>query len=220
MPRLLACLVAALAAGLLAVSSAGAATRDFADPFDTLDGARWIAGDHALGRGWLSPANVAASGGRLALALPEGTWDGAEVRTRDAWRTGSFSAVLRAAAAPGSLTALFLYAPPDYASEVDVELVGTDALLSTYAGGAQTHTTQVPLGFDPAAGFHAYRIELGHGTVAFAVDGVTRAAWSTGVPAAPMSLYLNAWFPAWLTGGPAGLGQAALVERADVAGAR
>jgi beta-glucanase (GH16 family) len=44
------------------------------------------------------------------------------------------------------------------------------------------------------------RIAWSRGAVAFSVDGRVLRRWTTGVPAAPMRLYLNAWFPRWLAG--------------------
>jgi beta-glucanase (GH16 family) len=87
--------------------------------------------------------------------------------------------------------------------EIDIEIfndaTGT-VLLSTYANGRQTHTETRSLGFDPTAGFHDYEIRWTNSGVTFTVDGVVARTWNTGVPKAPMALYANAWFPAWLDG--------------------
>jgi endo-1,3-1,4-beta-glycanase ExoK len=101
---------------------ASAASRGFADDFTAFDGGLWAAGNHVLGRSTLDPANVAVSGGRLELALPAGTTDGADVRTQSTYRYGSYRARIQVADAPSSITGFFLYAPPDYESEIDVEL--------------------------------------------------------------------------------------------------
>src|SRR5687767_14227338 len=197
------------------------AATGFGDPFDALDGGRWSIGDHRLGRSHLDPANVAVTGGALELRHPAGSLDGAEVRTKALYRTGAYRARIRAADAPSSLTGFFLYAPPDYASEVDIEILNDRAgtvLLSTYAGGLQTHTETRALGFDPTAAFHDYEIELARKAVTFRVDGVALRTWTTGVPTAPMALYLNSWFPAWLAGTPSP-GAATRVDRVEVAGA-
>jgi hypothetical protein len=116
-----------------------------------------------------------AGGAALELRHPAGTVDGAEVRTTALFRTGTYRARIRAAAAPSSVTGFFLYAPPDYASEVDLD----------------------------------------RKAVTFRVDGVALRSWKNGVPIAPMALYLNSWFPAWLAGTPSP-GAATLVDRVDV----
>lgn len=195
------------------------AATGFSDPFDGLDAGRWSVGDHTLGRSRLDPANAVVAGGALELRHPAGSLDGAEVRTTALSRTGVYRARIRAAAAPSSLTGFFLYAAPDYASEVDIEILNDPAgtvLLSTYAGGRQTHTETRALGFDPTAAFHDYEIQLDRKAVTFRVDGVALRTWKTGVPTAPMALYVNSWFPAWLAGTPSP-GAATLVDRAEFA---
>jgi beta-glucanase (GH16 family) len=137
-------LLAALVVTALFVQAGSAvAATGFSDPFDTLDGGRWSAGDHQLGRSRLDPANVAVAGGR------------------------------------------------------------------------QTHTETRSLEFDPTATFHTYEIDLARKAVTFRVDGVALRTWKNGVPTAPMALYLNSWFPAWLAGTPSP-GAATLVDRVDV----
>jgi endo-1,3-1,4-beta-glycanase ExoK len=203
---------------LLTAAPAAAQAAGFTDPFTTLDAQRWRVGDHALGLSHLDPANVSVSGGALALGVPN--LDGAEVRTATAWGPGTFRARLKAAAAPTSLTGFFLYAPPDYESEIDIEVLNDPSgtvLLSTYASGAQTHTETRPLGFDPTAAFHDYEIELARKSVTFRVDGVALRTWKTGVPRARMPLYINAWHPTWLGGVASEPGAATLVDEVSVA---
>ncbi|MBE2319344.1 glycoside hydrolase family 16 protein [Solirubrobacter sp. CPCC 204708] len=168
----------------------------------------WAPGDHPLGRSQLSPANVAKRGSTFRLNLPAGTTDGAEIRSAQQYASGVVRSRIRVANAPSSLTGFFLYAAPDYASEIDIEIMndrtGT-VLFSTYSGGSQTHTETTNLGFDPTAAAHTYEIAWGAGRVQFTVDGVVRRVWTDGVPTAPMNLYANAWFPKWLDGlAPAG----------------
>jgi beta-glucanase (GH16 family) len=192
-----------LFAMLLLPSSAAAAPRGFLDEFDSLDAARWSVGEHHLGRSALTADNVTVDASTLRLALPAGTTDGGEVRTKALLSGGVVSARLRVADAPSSLTGFFLYAPPDYASEIDIEILndaGGTVLLSTYANGRQTHTETRPLGFDPTADFHDYAIRWKNGTVNFTIDDALVRTWTSGVPKAPMALYANAWFPAWLEG--------------------
>ena len=213
-------LLAVLVVTALSVQAGSAvAATGFGDPLESLDGERWSAGDHRLGRSRLDPANLAVAGGALELRHPAGSLDGAEVRTNALFRTGTYRARIRAASAPSSLTGFFLYAAPDYASEVDIEILNDASgtvLLSTCAGGRQTHTETRSLGFDPTAAFHTYEIALDRKAVTFRVDGVALRSWKNGVSTAPMALYLNSWFPAWLAGAPSP-GAATLVDRVDVA---
>jgi endo-1,3-1,4-beta-glycanase ExoK len=160
----------------------------------------WAPTQHSLGRSRLDPADVLAG---PALRLPAGTTDGAEIRSLATFSSGTVHARLRVADAPSSLTGFFLYAPPDLAGEIDIEVLNDPAgtvMLTTYAGGRETHTERRALGFDPTAAYHDYAIAWGAGKVSFTVDGAALRTWSSGVPKAPMSLYVNAWFPTWLAG--------------------
>ena len=174
--------------------------------------------DHQLGRSHINPANVARRNTAFRLNLPAKTVDGAEIRSALQYSSGVVRARIRVANAPSSLTGFFLYAAPDYASEIDIEIMndrtGT-VLLTTYAGGRQTNTETRLLGFDPTAAAHSYEIAWGAGQVRFTVDGVTLRTWTSGVPTAPMNLYANAWFPAWLDGlAPAGT-RATVIDRLE-----
>ena len=216
---LVALLCAVVFVATMAAPARSTPPRAVTDDFAALDLTRWTPGDHALGRGTLAPENVTVANSTLALGLPAGTTDGAEVRSTATYRSGTFEARIRAARAPSSLTGFFLYAPPDYASEIDIEILddptGT-VLLTTYAGGRETHHESRALGFDPTAAAHDYRIDWSTGTVAFAVDGRVLRNWKGGIPTAPMNVYLNAWFPRWLDGVPAPAGAATLVEGVTV----
>jgi beta-glucanase (GH16 family) len=194
---------------------ARSAPRALTDEFATLDPASWTPTAHPLGRSTLAPGSVAVAGDQLVLGLPAGTTDGAEIRSVATYRGGSFSARLRAARAPSSITGFFLYAPPDFASEIDIEIrndsTGT-LLLTTYANGRETHHDRRALDFDPTAAAHDYRIDWAKGSATFAVDGRVVRCFGNGIPWAPMNLYLNAWFPRWLAGTPAPAGAATLVD--------
>jgi endo-1,3-1,4-beta-glycanase ExoK len=196
-------LLAAVLTMLALASPAQAATVSWTDPFDGLDPARWSSSPHFLGRGALDPANATASGGALRLTLPAERYDGAEVYTGALYRAGRFSARMRVPDAPGSISALFLYAPPDYGQELDIELFNErtgKVWVTAYAGGRQTQHAALSLGFDPTAGFHTYEIEWSRKEMSFFADGRLLRRWRTGVPRNPMRLYLNAWWPVWLSG--------------------
>jgi beta-glucanase (GH16 family) len=155
--------------------------------------------DHLLGRSHLDPANVS---GAYDLAIPAGTTDGAEIKSTAQFRSGTVSTRLKVANAPSSITGFFLYAPPDLASEIDIEIYNDPSgtvMYSTYAGGRQTHTVTQNLGFDPTAAFHAYAISWANGQAQFTVDGKLVRTFKN-APKLAMNLYVNAWFPSWLGG--------------------
>lgn len=177
------------------------------DPGDALDTARWVRGDHRLGRGRVRPEHVVAANGRVRLRLPAGRCDGAELRTAERRLHGRFTARLRAASAPGSLTAFFLYQDVEGGNdEIDIELLNDGsrrAILSVWRAGEQTHTATVVLPFDPAAGFHDYTVDHRPGELRLEADGRLLARRTTGLPTRPMRVAVNAWWPAWLPCEPA-----------------
>lgn len=202
-------LLFAVLAVLIVPSTANAASATaFRDGFSTLDTARWTAGEHQLGRSALTAGNVVVGNGALELVLPDGTTDGGEIRSTQTYASGVATARMRVADAPSSITGFFLYAAPDYASEIDIEVFNDPSgrvMFSTYAGGRQTHTETRTLGFDPTAAMHDYEIAWSNGRVTFSVDGTALRTWNNGVTKLPMNLFANAWFPSWLDGlAPAG----------------
>ena len=115
---------------------------------------------------------------------------------------------LRTPEAPGSISAFFLYELDQRRNdEIDIEILNNDKsgetgqiLFTTWVGGKQTNHVEHTLSFDPAAGFHNYRIEWSRRRVRFLVDGVLMQEWTAGVPADAMYVMSNAWWPTWLSG--------------------
>ena len=180
--------------------------------FAALDTARWRRGSHPLGRGHVLPRNAAAVGGRLRLSVSAELYRGAELLTRARHLHGSYAARMRSAPVAGTVTALFLYQDvPDRNDEIDIEIVNAPParlVLATWVAGEITNRAELPLPFDPAAGFHEYRIDFEPGTVAFLIDGAEVQRWTRGLPTHPMRLMVNAWWPRWLTPPPAANGYA------------
>ena len=175
----------------------------FSDGFTYFDAARWSEGDHNLGRSYLDPTNVDVDGQNLRIKLPARSYEGGEVLTNGLYGYGSYSARVKLPNAPGSITGFFLYKSPDYESEIDIEIYNDSTrriMFTTYAGGRQTHTTTLPLPFDPTAGFHDYRFDYAPDAVTFYVDGQPMKTWNDGIPQTSMHLMLNSWFPVWLDG--------------------
>jgi beta-glucanase (GH16 family) len=175
---------------------------DFTDNFDSFDETRWTKGDHNLGRTYLNPENVSTSNGNLAIKLPARTLEGGEIRSNELY--GSYLACIQVPDAPSSITGFFLYEPPDYASELDIEIYNDSsrklAIYSTYAGGRQTHDQTLKLPFDPTKGFHEYRFDYTPTSLRFYADGQLMREWADSLPQPPMKLYVNAWYPKWLSG--------------------
>ena len=204
MRRALLVLFASLIGATMMAGVAQAGVMDFTDEFDTFDETRWTKGSHNLGRSYLDPANVGVNAGNLAIKLPARTTNGGEILSNALYGQGSYTARMRLPHAPSSITGFFLYEPPDYASEIDIEIFNDSsrrmALYSTYADGSQTHTETLALPFDPTTGFHDYRFDYSLGSVKFYADGTLMKEWNDGLPQTSMHLYANAWYPTWLDG--------------------
>ena len=113
------------------------------EDFDALDPAARAATSRDLGRGRMEPGNVAAQDGRLRITLPANDLDGGEVESRRLHGPGFYAARIKVPNTPSSITGFFLYEPPDFVSEIDIEIFNDPSgrvLFTTYAGGEQTHT--------------------------------------------------------------------------------
>ena len=173
------------------------------EDFASLDADRWVASDKPLGRGRLKAENVAVEDEALRIRLPAGTLEGGEIQSVDSYGYGSYTARIKAARAPSSITGFFLYAPPDFHAEMDVEIFNDSTrriLFTTYAEGGQTNTVEKRLPFDATAGFHEYRIDLYPTRAEFSVDGRLVHTFEDGLPRDSMKLLVNAWYPEWLPG--------------------
>jgi len=177
-------------------------TRDDFD-YSELDPDRWEATTRDLGQGELAPENVGLEDGHLRLTLPADTLNGGEVESKELYGPGFYAARIKVPDAPSSITGFFLYNPPDFESEIDIEIFNDPSgkiLFTTYTGGQQTHTETMELPFDPTEDFHDYAFFYDQGSITFYVDGKPMKRYEGGLPDRPMRLYVNSWYPAWLDG--------------------
>lgn len=163
----------------------------------------WSIGVHPLGRGHLRAENV-TFGETPVLSLSADAHDGAEIASAARHGHGVFEARMRTPRAPGSLSAFFLYEGVEGGNdEIDIEIHNDGSrriLFTTWAAGVQTNAGTATLAFDPADGFHDYRIEWRPGLARFSVDGQVLQEFRHGIPANHMFVMANAWWPAWLSG--------------------
>ncbi len=188
---------------LLFAGAAQALGTSFFDDFLAFDESRWTETEHDLGRSHLDPANVEVVDGNARFKIPERTLQGAEIRSDELYRHGTYSTSMKLPNAPSSITGFFLYKAPDLESEVDIEVFNDSTrriMFTTYSGGRQTHTETARLPFDPTTGFHEYSFDYSQNAVTFYVDGVEMRTWETGIPQTSMHLMVNSWFPNWLEG--------------------
>ena len=184
--------------------------------FDVLDQSIWSVTDKNLGRTLLSSENVEVKDGYLNIRIPANTLEGGELVKQQAVTYGSYESRMKLPKAPSSITGFFLYAPPDYFYEIDIEIHNTNEgklLLTTYADGAVQNEYVGKLGFDPTADFHNYRFDYAVDGVAFYVDSKLILEWQDGFPVGqPLQLMVNTWYPNWLEGTPTPDDQVLLVD--------
>ena len=166
----------------------------------------WHAATHALGRGRFRAEGVIAHGDGFRLRLPAGSCDGAELRMDGHAGPGEYTARLRTPVAPGSLSAFFFYGNVQRrGDEIDVEIHNDGsraAILTAWQDGIKSHSAEVTLPFDPAAGFHDYTMRWGRKELVFLADGQPLARWTSGYPVEPMRLMASVWWPRWLECAP------------------
>ncbi|MGB3635961.1 MAG: glycoside hydrolase family 16 protein, partial [Rubrobacteraceae bacterium] len=173
------------------------------DGFGSLDKRNWEISTKELGRGSLAPENVRVGDSRLELKLPTDTFDGGEIKSKKLYQYGSYRARVKVADAPSSLTGFFLYKAPDLENELDIEIFNDSSrriMFTTYSGGEETNNVRKKLPFDPTEDFHDYRFDFYPDRAEFYVDGELMHSFDEGLPEKAMNLYVNAWFPTWLSG--------------------
>lgn len=173
------------------------------EDFDSLDESSWNVSSKDLGRGSLAPENVRVDNSRLELKVPADTFDGGEMESKSLYQYGSYRARMKVADAPSSITGFFLYREPDLENELDIEIFNDSSgriMFTTYAGGEETNNVRKKLPFDPTKDFHDYRFDFYPGRAEFYVDGELVHRFTKGLPEDPMRLYVNSWFPTWLSG--------------------
>ncbi len=163
----------------------------------------WIISDKQLGKSKFKPEHVGIAEGQLALELPAGTTDGAEIWTQSQQSYGTYAVRMKLPNAPGSITGFFLYSAPDYYNEIDIELYNqpdSTLMLTTYADGDRQNSFEKNLLFDPTADYHEYLIDYRPEGLSFYVDGKWQKTWAGGYSHNPMYLMVNVWYPNWLEG--------------------
>jgi len=198
-------------------SGGGGSSDAVVDDLDPWDPAAWIPQSHPLGRGNFIANNVSESGGVLSLALSAGAYDGAEIRSDERVRHRTVEARMRTPDADGSISAFFLYElVPSRNDEIDIEILNDgsrEIWFTTWVADRQTNHTEHVLPFDPAAGFHDYRIEWTRKRVRFYVDGQLLEEFGSGIPRDAMYVMSNAWWPVWLSGPKLSAPQALEIDR-------
>jgi beta-glucanase (GH16 family) len=176
---------------------------------------------------YLNPDNVRVnSTGQLRIKLPAtpssnpcANLEGGEIKSTSFYKYGTYEVRMQVPNAPSSITGFFLYGG-DGIAEIDIEAFNENegkVIFTTYAENADgspnptpTHTTNgepgneppITLPFDPTAGMHTYRVDFYPNSVKFYVDEALMKEWTDGLPSDKMQLFLNAWYPRWMSQTP------------------
>jgi len=166
--------------------------------------ATWKVTAHPLGRGAFVPSNVGFGPSGLTLRLPGGSLDGGELQSVGTTGNGTYTARLRSAGVPGSISAFFLYLhdfATDSSDELDFEIPAGpphQVLLTVWRRGIKTPVAQrrATLPFDPAAAEHEYAFVRDGTDVTFTADG-RELFRSAAAPGNALHTIFNAWYPDW-----------------------
>jgi endo-1,3-1,4-beta-glycanase ExoK len=201
--------------GGITVKTAGAAAEvdgglSFIDRFARLDRDRWF-----VSNGWANGPhqactwtnrNVHAGAGGLTLSLtnqPSGerAYSCAEIQTKEYYGYGTYEVRMRAAAAPGIVSAFFTYVGPSIVKgsphdEIDFEFLGKDrngVQLNYFFNGRGEHEQIIALGFDASATMNDYAFEWTPQTLRWSVNGRLVREVNAPLPRLPGKIMLSIW---------------------------
>jgi len=171
------------------------------DNFNFLDETMWAISNKQLGQTNLKTENVYIQDGNLKIVLPKNNLDGGELYSLNKYGYGIYEIRMKLPSASSSITGFFMYMPPDFFYEVDMELFNDSSgtlLLTTYSEGNISNTEEYTLGFDATKDFHNYRFEYYEARIKFFVDNEYICQFESGIPKNEMQLMINCWYPEWL----------------------
>ena len=186
------------------------------DEFDLLDNSFWGLSNKQLAGTTFTPNNVLIDNGILSIKLSKDSLSGGEVYSVDKQGYGIYEIRMKLPNVPSSITGFFMYYPPDFFSEIDMEVFNDSSgklLLTTYAEGKVSNESKIQLGFDPTQDFHDYRFEYDENKIIFYVDDQLVDTFDSGIPKLGMQLMINCWYPKWLGQKPAKEDEILLIER-------
>ncbi len=157
---------------------------------------------HRLGRGGLHPENIIQEDDIIKILSPANSYQGGEIRTEKYFGYGSYSVVMKTDYAPGSFAAFFLYEDVEGDNdEIDIEIYNDGSWqidFVTFTRGEKTNHQTRELNFDPASGYHEYRIDYFPEQIFFYVENELMVTFDSQLPSAKMRVMINHWWPHWL----------------------
>jgi hypothetical protein len=186
------------------------------DEFDMLDNSYWELSDKKLNDTTFTPNNIMVQNGALNIKLSKDVLSGGEIYSVDKQGYGIYEIRMKVPNVPSSITGFFMYYPPDFHSEIDMEVFNDSSgklLLTTYADGKVSNESVIQLGFDPTQDFHDYRFEYSENQVVFYVDDQLVDSFNSEIPKTGMQLMINCWYPKWLEQKPPSEEKILFIER-------
>ncbi len=177
------------------------------EQFETLDENIWsVINKSTPGYGLFKAQNIIIQGGTLSILYPKNTKDGGEVRSASSsFKYGSYRASIRPPSQlPGTYTTFFLYNSVTL-DEIDIELWNDNSrqvTFTTWVAEKKRYSKSVILNYNPSEQFHEYRIDYYPSETSFWVDNVKIGSTNVqaDIPKSNMSVYINGWWPKWMTG--------------------
>lgn len=200
---------AALLAGASAAAPKPAPTTSFFEPFDGIDGRRWMVSD-----GWVNGAHQGCTWSRETTSSGRGmlhlrvarspnrlrAYRCSELQTNARYGYGTYEARIRIAGGSGLNTAMFTYSGPPLTpkhDEIDFEFLGKNTKsvqLNYFTGARGGHETFAAIPADAATAFHTYAFVWNPGIIRWYIDGkLVRTASGADLPSTPGKFYLTLW---------------------------
>jgi len=171
------------------------------DDFILFDENIWGISNKQLGKTYFKSENVYVQDGYLKISLTQNKLEGGEIYTVKKYGYGIYEIRMKLPLAQSSITGFFMYSPPDYFYEIDMEFFNDSSgtlLLTTYSEGNIRNEEKHMLDFDATKDFHDYRFEYSEDNIKFYVDNQFILQYTEGVPKDEMQLMVNCWYPKWL----------------------
>jgi len=184
---------------------------NFLETFDKPDSNYWtVINKPTPGYGQFRPENIIINGGLLSILYPKNTKDGGELKsvTSKTNKYGTFRTKIKTPSQlPGTYSTLFLYNETTL-DEIDIEIWNDGSKkvnLTTWVNEIQKYSKSAILNFDPSAQFHEYRIDYYPDEISFWIDNIKAGSTNilSEIPKSDMFIYINGWWPKWMTSAPA-----------------
>ena len=124
-----------------------------------------------------------------------GSFVGAEYRSREKYSYGFYSVKMKAARGDGIISSFFTYTGRPW-DEIDIEFLGDDTTrvqFNYYTRGVGHHEYIYDLGFDASEDFHEYAFDWQQDSITWYVDGRAVYRATKNIPTTAGQIMVNIW---------------------------